>query len=64
VEKFSIQIFNRWGGMVYETDDLEPAWDGTFKGILSPAGTYVYIATFEGGTGKTVQAKGTVVLQR
>jgi hypothetical protein len=24
----------------------------------------VYIATFEGGTGKTVQAKGTVVLQR
>jgi gliding motility-associated-like protein len=64
VEKFSMQIYNRWGGMVYETNALEPGWDGTYKGTLCPEGTYVYIATFEGGTGKTVQAKGTVVLQR
>jgi gliding motility-associated-like protein len=36
----NIQIFNRWGQLLYEGDD---GWDGTYNGDLVQAGTYYYI---------------------
>lgn len=44
IENFNMQIFNRWGEIVYETSDLDNGWDGTTKGgnELAMAGTYVY----------------------
>jgi len=35
-------IFNRWGQMVFSTDDIAKGWDGTFNGVAQPAGTYVW----------------------
>jgi gliding motility-associated-like protein len=44
IETFSMQIFNRWGELIYETNDLEKGWDGTAKGgsEVSMTGVYVY----------------------
>ena len=39
---FQIEIFNRWGQMVYKYLDLSNGWAGTFKGKNLPTGTYVY----------------------
>ena len=39
---FQIEIYNRWGQMVYKSSDLSNGWDGTFKGKKVPTGTYVY----------------------
>ncbi len=45
VEKVDMKIFNRWGMLVFETEDPDINWDGKIKGskqLVSP-GVYYYI---------------------
>ena len=63
-ETFSMQIFNRWGTMVFETSSPETGWDGTYKGSFCPEDTYVFKAFFEISAGKVRQVAGTITLQR
>ena len=37
---FNLLIFNRWGEVVWESNDITVPWDGVFNGKLLPAGTY------------------------
>ncbi len=39
----SFRIFNRWGALVFETDNMNEGWDGFFKGQVMPTGVYVYV---------------------
>ncbi|QTN38533.1 choice-of-anchor L domain-containing protein [Cryomorphaceae bacterium] len=39
---YRLMVWNRWGELIYETDDVNAPWDGTFKGELAPQGTYLY----------------------
>lgn len=57
-------VYNRWGQMVFETNDLDGYWDGTFKGEPQPVETYGYYLRVRclGGT-ETVR-KGNVTLLR
>jgi gliding motility-associated-like protein len=32
IKDFKLQIFDRWGEMVFESDDINKAWDGTING--------------------------------
>jgi gliding motility-associated-like protein len=48
VVKFNMQIYNRWGRLIYETNDiLNNGWDGTYNGSPCPVDTYIWIITFE-----------------
>lgn len=49
VDGATIQIFNRWGSIVYESNDYKPGnfWDGDDV----PVGTYFYIFTMPGAEG-------------
>jgi len=40
---FELQIFNRWGEIIYESHDVNASWDGTYNGQLVPQGTYTWI---------------------
>lgn len=62
VQYFS--IYNRWGQLLFQTRDLTRGWDGTYKGVKQPPGTYVYMAQGTDYRGKTIFRKGTVVLIR
>lgn len=42
----SWKIFNRWGTLVFESEDINDYWDGTYNGKLCPQGTYVYRVQF------------------
>jgi gliding motility-associated-like protein len=42
VEKIDLQIFNRWGMLVYKTDDPAIKWDGKVMGTNQDASTGVY----------------------
>lgn len=64
INTFEMSIFNRWGEMMYFTDDLEKGWDGHFKGTLMPEGTYVFRATITDQAGRTFERSGTFVLLR
>ncbi|HEU5292115.1 MAG TPA: gliding motility-associated C-terminal domain-containing protein [Cyclobacteriaceae bacterium] len=64
VEKFEMNIFNRWGELLFYTDNLDTGWDGKFKGVTQPEGTYAFIATLTDQTGRTFKRSGSVVLLR
>ena len=64
VSKYEFNIFNRWGELVFRTNDPTRGWDGTFKGIDLPTGVYVYWLKANGiCTGETFR-KGTITLIR
>ena len=66
ISKYHLEIYDRWGAMVFQTDELDQGWNGVYKGEYCPAGVYVYYATFEGtdNPGKTNIRKGTFTLLR
>jgi gliding motility-associated-like protein len=35
-------IYNRWGELIYSSDDINEGWDGTFKGTAQNMDTYAY----------------------
>ncbi len=41
-QKFSFEIYNRWGERVFTTNDPNVGWDGTYEGVLVQDDVYVY----------------------
>ncbi|MDH7460596.1 gliding motility-associated C-terminal domain-containing protein [Chitinophagaceae bacterium 26-R-25] len=58
------RVFNRFGQLVFETNQVNDSWDGSVKGQLQSSGTYVWIAQGKDLLGKVIQAKGSFVLIR
>ena len=48
----SIEIYNRWGNMVYESKNYQNFWDGvaSSKNKKLPAGPYFYVLSVSGGS--------------
>ena len=49
---FTMNIYNRWGQLIFETTNIEGrGWDGRFNAVMQPEGVYVYVieATFIDG---------------
>ncbi len=42
----NLQVFNRWGEKIFDTDNENNGWDGTYKGEPQPPGVYVYIVKY------------------
>ncbi len=63
-------VFNRLGEVLYEKEHFSvnetafEGWDGTYKNVPAPPGTYVYFAEIVCDTGELFHYKGTVVLIR
>ncbi|OJW61218.1 MAG: hypothetical protein BGO55_32595 [Sphingobacteriales bacterium 50-39] len=51
-------VYNRWGNLVFTTQDPNHGWDGTFKGVPQPVETYLWIAEGVDINGKKIVAKG------
>jgi len=53
ISEFEMQIFNRWGELVYETNDIDAAWDGRNRRNdgISPPGVYLYVVNLRGLNG-------------
>ena len=45
----TLQIYNRWGNLVFETSGYNNTWDGTHRGADLPDGTYFYLLTINPG---------------
>lgn len=38
-----VELYNRWGEMIFQSPGYSTKWDGTYKGKPLPVGTYYYI---------------------
>lgn len=61
---YRMQIFNRWGELLFESTDPQTGWDGRHKGEIVQQGVYAYYITFLGNTGLKIERKGTVMVIR
>lgn len=64
LQSFTIQVFNRWGQLVYRSNDPGRGWDGRYKGQAQPNGNYLYRIEATDQAGKPIRMKGSVVLIR
>jgi gliding motility-associated-like protein len=63
VYHFKMYIYNRWGQLVFETEDISQGWDGTQNGTPCNPGVYIWIIYYDGENGE-VSNKGSVTLIR
>ncbi|MCX7696568.1 MAG: gliding motility-associated C-terminal domain-containing protein [Bacteroidales bacterium] len=61
---YLLQIFNRWGELMFETTSLDDCWNGINDGKSAPPGAYIYqiLMTFPDGT--QFKKNGPVILIR
>lgn len=66
IRNFRFQIWNRWGEMVYASEDPTKGWNGrkSNSGQEAPPGVYVVLVSFQGPRGDAHEYKGFVTLIR
>ncbi len=62
-ELYKILVFNRWGELIFKSEDRSLGWDGQYKGKLAQEGIYNYIVTYD-IDGTTKSKTGSVFLFR
>lgn len=62
--KFDMQIYNRWGRMVYATSTADQSWDGRIDGIPAEVGSYRYQVHYIDKQGNTQSLVGEFLLVR
>lgn len=57
-------VTNRWGNVVFSTNNIKEGWDGTFRGQLCPTDAYVWYVKGICTNDQEVEKKGTITLVR
>ena len=57
-------VYNRWGNLIFTSEDPNAGWDGRFKGVAQPVETYLWIAEGIDIQGKKIVQKGMTTLVR
>jgi gliding motility-associated-like protein len=62
--KYQLSIFDRYGGLLFETHEIGKGWDGAAKSRFVQSGVYVYLITFAFDNGKVQTITGDVTVLR
>ncbi len=46
ITEFTLEIYDRWGELIYILYDFNDYWDGSYKGFVCQDGTYVWKLTY------------------
>jgi gliding motility-associated-like protein len=60
IKNMHLEIYNRWGNKVFETDNINKGWDGKYKDEPQPVDSYGYFFTGECIQGEKITLKGNV----
>ena len=65
----SFQVFNRWGQLLFERNNINPAsqelgWNGLYQGELQSTGVYIFVLALKLENGEDVVKSGEVLLLR
>ena len=61
---YHMQIYNRWGELLFDTNDSGKGWDGYYNGKICPPDVYIYKIDFKFIDGRQVMKFGDVALIR
>jgi gliding motility-associated-like protein len=64
IARMTWRIYNRWGQVVFETNDRKTGWDGTSKGQPQPMDVYQYTLDVQFTDGTTKRKTGDITLIR
>ena len=64
LENFTFTVYNRWGEKVYQTQNQNICWDGTWKGKQLNSAVFVYVLDGYLINGQLVEQKGNISLIR
>lgn len=64
IKNIDWKIYNRWGTLLFQTNNLKQGWNGRVNGILQPQDVYTYILEVEFYDGKKDLKKGDITLLR
>ncbi|NQX96362.1 MAG: gliding motility-associated C-terminal domain-containing protein, partial [Flavobacteriales bacterium] len=64
IQSVSLVVYSRWGEKVFETNDVEIGWDGTFKDDPMNAAVFVYYLNATMINNETIEQQGNVTLVR
>jgi gliding motility-associated-like protein len=64
ITHMTFRIYNRYGQLVFQTNDPNQGWDGTFNGQLQPMDVYAYTLEAEFSNGNHTSKKGDITLIR
>jgi gliding motility-associated-like protein len=59
-----MDIFDRWGKLLFTSDNIEQCWDGTYKNVPCDLGVYNYKITYKGVDNKVNEKAGSITLTR
>ncbi|GAA0559775.1 T9SS type B sorting domain-containing protein [Chitinophaga japonensis] len=62
VLNYELAIYNRWGGLVFRSNDPYRGWDGIYKGLLQEVQGFTYICTFLDRNNMRQELRGVVML--
>ena len=64
IQDFQMTIWNRWGELLYETNNPDAAWNGSKhnSGKLVPPGVYVYQVKYRDPRGEPIELQGFATL--
>jgi gliding motility-associated-like protein len=62
VIEYNLQIYSRWGELVFETDDVGEGWDGYIDGKMAPQAVFIYKVEGIYANGKTFKHLGDVTV--
>lgn len=64
VEDYRLEVFNRWGELLFVTEDVRVGWDGYYRGQPAKQDVYVWKAYARFSDGREAMLKGDVTLIR
>jgi gliding motility-associated-like protein len=51
MDAYDIQVYNRWGDLLFENNSMPVQWDGRSNGTLVDNGTYIVSISYEASCG-------------
>ena len=64
IKSFQIQIYNRWGEVLFETDDIRNSWDGKKEGREVPQGLYIFHIRYTNFLDEATKLEGVISVLR
>lgn len=64
IENYHLEIYNRWGVLIFESNDVNIGWDGYYKEKLMKEDIYIYRLTGRLNNGRKINITGDFLLMR